>query len=133
MRKPFQTTQPSNWWLKNPAYRFYMLREATALPLMLYVLLLISGVFSVAKGEAAFLQWVEMLRSPWFVLFHCIAGAALVLHIVTWFALVPKILVLRAKGVELPGTALTAAHWCGAVGSTVLIVVAFLYFSGGLA
>ncbi|PIE37146.1 MAG: fumarate reductase subunit C [Gammaproteobacteria bacterium] len=130
MRKPYQPKQPRNWWLKHPAYRFYMLREATALPLMLYTLLLICGIFALGRGEAAFGDWVAALRSPWFVLFHLVVGAALLLHIVSWFALVPKILVLRARGFEVPGGLLKAAHWGGAITCTVLIVVAFMFFGG---
>lgn len=131
MRKPYQPVQPANWWLRNKFYRFYMLREATAIPLFVYMLVLIAGIFALAQGEAAFVTWVEALRSPGMLALHLLAAVALALHIFTWFALVPKILVLRAKGMELPGAILQAAHWLGAVFCTAVIVAAFIVFAGG--
>ncbi|MDO8860910.1 hypothetical protein Q6D67_04275 [Haliea sp. E1-2-M8] len=115
MHKPYIQRQRADWWLRNPAYRRYMLREATALPLFLYTLLLMSGLFQFTRGEAAFLQWLEMLRSPWLLALHGLALAAALFHAVTWIALVPKILVIDTDRLRVSPAAVKLAHQVGAV------------------
>lgn len=134
MRKPYIQRQRADWWLRNPGYRRYMLREATALPLFLYTLLLISGLYQFTRGEAAFLGWLELLRSPWLLALHALALAAALFHAVTWIALVPKILVIDTDRLRVSPTAVKRAHQVGAVVCNVgllLLAVVLLSTAGG--
>jgi fumarate reductase subunit C len=134
MRKPYIQRQRADWWLRNPSYRRYMLREATALPLFLYTLLLMGGLYQFTRGEAAFLAWVELLRSPWLLALHGMALAAALLHAVTWIALVPKILVIDTDRLRVSPEAVKRAHQVGAVICNVgllLLVVVLLGTVGG--
>ncbi len=123
MRKPFVQRQRADWWLRNPAYRRYMLREATAVPLLLYTLLLMSGVYRFTQGEAAFLAWLELLRSPWVWVLHGLAFAAALLHAVTWIGLVPKILVIHTDHLQVSPAVVKGAHQIGALACNVGVVV----------
>ncbi|WP_428240125.1 fumarate reductase subunit C [Gynuella sp.] len=128
-RKPYIQKQPSNWWVKNPFYRFYMLREATAIPLFLYSILLMAGVFALTKGEEAFISWVMAMKSPVMVLFHLIAFAAAMLHAYTFFDMVPKVMVIRLGDKQVPGSTLKALHWVAfAVCTVVLFIFAGMLF-----
>lgn len=134
MRKPHVQRQRADWWLRNPAYRRYMLREATALPLFLYTLLLMSGLYQFTRGEAAFLAWLELLRSPWLLALHGLALAAALFHAVTWIALVPKILVIDNDRLRVGPAAVKRAHQLGAVACNIgllLLVVVLLSTVGG--
>lgn len=42
-RKPYVRPMTSTWWKKLPFYRFYMLREGTAVPAVWFSIELISG------------------------------------------------------------------------------------------
>lgn len=115
-RKPYRQVQPANWWRHNPAYRRYMLREATAVPLFLYTLLLLAGVFQFARGEAAFTAWLGFLGSPLGLLLHLLALAAALLHAWSWIELVPKILVLHTARGQVPPLLIKRAHQALALG-----------------
>jgi len=115
MRKPFIQHQRPDWWLRNPAYRRYMLREATALPLLLYTLLLLSGLYRFTQGEAAFLTWLTLLRSPWLIALHALALAAALLHAATWISLVPKILVIDTDRLRVNPATVKRAHQLAAL------------------
>lgn len=39
------------WWLKNPAFKAYMLREATVLPLTFFILCMLAGIYSLLRGK----------------------------------------------------------------------------------
>ncbi len=122
-RKPYLQPQPRNWWLKNPAYRFYMLREATAIPLLLYTLVLLCGVYQLTQGEQAFTRWLVWLQSPLALLLHTLALVAALLHTTTWFALVPKILVIHTDKFKVDGKYVQLAHWLGAVVCFIVLLV----------
>lgn len=127
-RNPYVPKQPANWWVKNPYYRFYMLREGTAIPLFLYALLLLYGVYALTQGESAFNQWVAMLRSPGMIVFQLIAFIAAVFHAFTWFELVPKILVLRFGDFRVPDFLVKASHWGASLFCSAILIISAIYY-----
>lgn len=82
-RKPYIREMPADWWRKHPFYRFYMLREGTAVFAVWVSLLLIYGL----AGREGFF---ELLSNPIVVLLNIAALAAALLHTKTWFDLAPK-------------------------------------------
>ena len=132
LRKPYQQPQPANWWLQNPCYRFYMLREATSVPIFLYALVLIWGLFRLSQGEVAFTDWLQLMDSPLLRLFHGLVIAAALLHAYTWFELTPKILVIRLRGFRIPDLWVKLGHYAGFVlSSAALFGLAWLFLKGG--
>jgi fumarate reductase subunit C len=121
-RRPWREPQRWHWWLHNAPYRRYMLREATALPLFLYALLLVQGLYRFTQGPDSFTRWLEGLQAPGWLLFHGLALAAAVFHAVTWIALVPKILVIHTARLQVSGTAIRRLHQGAAIAGSVLLV-----------
>ena len=80
------------WWLKNPFYIRYMIREATALFVGVYALVLLGGMVSLASGESAYNHWFAIMANPAVIAFHLVALAAAIFHTVTWFAVAPKVM-----------------------------------------
>jgi fumarate reductase subunit C len=115
-RRPYRQAQQPDWWRHNPAYRQYMLREATAVPLFLYTLMLLAGVFQFARGETAFAGWLAFLGSPTGLLLHALALAAALWHAWTWIELVPKILVLHTARGQVAPALVKRAHQLLALG-----------------
>jgi fumarate reductase subunit C len=120
MRKPYSAPQPAGWWWRHPAYRRYMLREATAVPLLLYALCLLGGLRALGQGEAAFAAWLAWMASLALLLLQVLALLAALAHAWTWFALLPKILVLRTPRGAVPGSWL---RW-GSIGIALLCWIA---------
>jgi fumarate reductase subunit C len=97
------------WWLRNPFYRWYMLREATALLVALYAIELLVGLARLAQGREAYEAWRAALATPAALAFHVVALAALVYHAWTWFAVMPKTLpFLSVAGRRVPDRAIVA-------------------------
>lgn len=114
-RKPYQQPQASTWWLKNRFYRFYMLREASSIPVLLYALWLLVGLFRLNQGAIEFNHWLALNTSGLGQALHLVVFAAALLHAYTWFELTPKILVIRLGQFRVPDTWVKAAHY-GAFG-----------------
>jgi fumarate reductase subunit C len=55
------------WWRHNPYYRAYIVREMSALFVALYALVLLTGLFRLSQGRAAYDGWRASLATPWAV------------------------------------------------------------------
>ena len=65
-----------NWWLKHGFFKRYMLREATVVPLVFFILCLLAGVFALLQGPASWQGWVAFMGSPLVLLLNALALVA---------------------------------------------------------
>jgi fumarate reductase subunit C len=72
-----------------------MLRELSGVFLAGYTILLLILVASVHDGTNAFANFRNTLRSPGLIVFNVVALLFALLHTVTWFQAMPKVLPLR--------------------------------------
>jgi fumarate reductase subunit C len=78
------------WWLRDPYFVRYMAREMTSLLVAVYALVLLVGLVRLGQGEAAYMGWLQALRSPWSVAVHSVVLATFVYHTWSWFRIMPK-------------------------------------------
>lgn len=78
------------WWTRNPHFVRYMLREASALFLAGYALMLLAGLLCLAWGPNAYAAWRGLLDTPLSLGLHTLALIAALYHSVTWFQVMPK-------------------------------------------
>jgi fumarate reductase subunit C len=72
-----------------------MLRELSGIFLAGYTILLLVLVMKVHDGAAAFASFRDTLQAPALIIFNCVALLFALLHSVTWFQAMPKVLPLR--------------------------------------
>jgi fumarate reductase subunit C len=97
------------WWRRDPFFIHYMAREATAVFVVAYALILLAGVIRLSQGEAAFGEWLEGLANPWSIAFHVALCAIFAYHTWSWFRIMPKTMPpVVVGGRRLPGAAITA-------------------------
>ncbi|WP_273384686.1 fumarate reductase subunit FrdC [Actinobacillus porcinus] len=90
-RKKYVREITPTWWKSWDFYKFYMLREATALPTVWFCLVLLKGVFALGSNtfETGF---VEFLQNPVVVILNLISLAALLLHAFTLFNMTGEVM-----------------------------------------
>ena len=111
------------WWLKNPFYVRYMVRESTSVFVGIYAFILLAGLFGLASGEAAYNDWLAAMTNPLVILFHVAALAAAIYHAITWFAVAPKVmppLLIGKKRVS--DRTITIIHYVIAIVLTLLML-----------
>lgn len=121
-RKPYVRTMNRTWWSKLKFYRFYMLREATVLPLILFTLFLTYGLGCLVKGPQAWLGWQEFMQNPLVIAINIVALAGSLFHAMTFFSMMPQVMPIRIKGKLLSTKAIIGAQW-GAVAVISLIIL----------
>jgi len=106
-RRPYVRPM-DGWWKRNPFFMRYMAREATAVFVYLYGLLLVSGLVTLANGEAAFNAWLAWLRQPPMIVFQLVCLAVFAYHTWSWFVIMPKTMPpLMVAGKRLSPSAIT--------------------------
>ena len=120
-RRPYVRKVERSWWLRQPRYIRYMVRELTSLFVGLYCALLAVGLIRLSQGQAAWDAFVATISSPLGVAFQLICLVFAIYHSVTWFALTPKAMPLTIRGEPLPGVVIVGAHY--AVWAAVSIVI----------
>ena len=113
------------WWLRDPYYVHYMAREATAVFVAAYAVVLLVGLWRLSEGQAAYEGWLRALQSPLSLLFHGVVLATFVYHTWSWFRIMPKTLpLLYVGGRRVPQAAITAAGLVAAVVASAALIVA---------
>ena len=141
-RKPYNPpVKKMTWWLENPFYIFYMVREGTAVLALFAVLEILFGIFMLAlceltpnqslTGVAPYVWYLQnFLGNPVIIALNVIILVSQLFHAVTWFALMPKAVrvFMNKNSTELlPEWVTKAALYLGLVGATaVILAVAYL-------
>lgn len=103
------------WWLKHGAFKAYMVREATVLPLLFFLLSLATGMYSLWRGPHAWQLWQSTMAHPLMLLVNSIALLASLYHAYTFFQLFPRVMPIRIGEKTLSPRLLIAAQWVGVV------------------
>ena len=118
------------WWRRNPFFIRYMVREATAVAVAVYAIVLTTGVVRLAQGEAAWNGWLEALRSPWSLLMHLVLLAAMIVHAKSWFEIMPKTMpMIFIGGRRLAAATITRTGWGATIAVSVALFALALAFS----
>lgn len=111
-RRPYVREVPRvRWFFRHPRYVRYMAREVTCLFIGAYTLLMVAGLQRLSEGRASWEAFLEMLRSPWSVVFHGLVLGFSLYHTVTWFNLTPKALPIQVGEAFVPDWAIAGAHY----------------------
>ena len=99
------------WWLKNPAYALFVVRELTSVAVAYFALLTLWQLRALTAGPDAYAAFLERMRSPAFLALNALALVFLLFHSVTWFNLAPKAIVLRLGGQRVPDLLVAGANY----------------------
>jgi fumarate reductase subunit C len=111
------------WWRRDPFFVRYMVREVTAVAVLVYAIVLMMGVLRLSQGEAAFNGWLAALRSPGSVLLHIVLLVSMVVHAKSWFEIMPKTMPLMfVGGKRVEGSTITRTGYIVTVVATVIVL-----------
>lgn len=111
-RRPYiRELSRKGWWLSQPRYIRYMMREISALFIGTYVLVLIVGLFQFSRGEAAYTAFLSAAGGTVGLVFALTTMIFAIYHTYTWFQVTPKAMPLMFAGKRVAGSIIVAAHW----------------------
>lgn len=109
------------WWRRDPFFVKYMIREVTAVAVLVYAIILMMGVLRLSQGQAAFNGWLAALRSPSSILLHLVLLFSMMVHAKSWFDIMPKTMPLMFRGGHrVEGSTITRTGYIVTIIVTVL-------------
>jgi fumarate reductase subunit C len=121
--RPYLRPVQPLWWA-HPPYLAYTLREATGVAVAGYALVLLAGVIALAAGEDAYNAWLDFLKSPWSLALHGLFLFGMLVHVWTWFQIMPKTMPRLAIGERiLPQIVITAAGLAMAIAAFIAVLL----------
>ena len=113
------------WWLGKWPYVKFILRELSSVAVAWTVGLILLQVWSLIRGQEAYLRFEHVMSSPWMIALNVIAFAFLLLHSITWFNLAPKAMVVRVGGKRLPAVLISGPQYLAwvVISAIVLAIV----------
>ncbi len=111
------------WWVRKRSYFVFVMRELSSIFVGWFVFYLLTLVAAVNRSEAAYDGFLDWASTPWVVVLNVVGLAFLVLHLVTWFSLTPKAMVVQVRGHPVPATLVIASQYVG-----LAVVSAFVFW-----
>ncbi|OBT16406.1 fumarate reductase subunit C [Vibrio sp. UCD-FRSSP16_10] len=122
-RKPYVREMNRTWWKDHSFYRFYMLREATVLPLVLFTLFITFGLGSLVKGPEAWASWLEFMANPVVIIINILALLGSLFHAQTFFSMMPQVMPMRFKGKAVDKKTIVLAQWAVVAFISLIVLV----------
>ncbi len=122
----YKRPMPRTWWLRNPRYTLFILREASAIFMVVFVLIYLVQLLRLGSGQASYNAYLDLMNSPGWIAIHVVVLAFAILHTVTWINLMPKGLPEYIRGIKVPALGLLIGGFTAWVVASV--VVALLLF-----
>ncbi len=90
------------WYFDRWHYLRFLLREASSLFVAYFAVLMLVNIAALANGPTAYARFEATLASPVFIITNAVALLFLLLHTVTWFSLVPRVMARQVLGKAIP-------------------------------
>ncbi len=110
------------WWLWKWPYLKFVLRELSSVFVAYFVLLTLAQVRCLSGGPEAYAEFQQWTKNPFLIALNGISLFFVLFHVLTWFNLAPRAMVVRLGGKRVPNIVIAGANY-----------VAWLAVSGGLA
>jgi fumarate reductase subunit C len=121
--RPYIRPVETRWWA-HPPYLAYTLREATGLAIAGYAFVLLTGLVALAAGEGAYNTWLSFLKSPWSLALHVLFLFGMLVHVWTWFQIMPKTMPRLSIGNRIvPQKLITAAGLAMAIAAFIVVLL----------
>ena len=124
--RPFVRPVPTTWWLKRRVYFLFILRELTSVFIAVFLILFLVLLYQLSLGRAAYETYLDFLATPGMIGFAVVVLIAALYHMVTWFALLPNIVVIRIGEYRVPSKLIVGANYVAWIIVSALIVVIFM-------
>ncbi|EIJ67744.1 fumarate reductase subunit C [Pasteurella bettyae CCUG 2042] len=91
-RNKYVRPMTATWWKSWDFYKFYMVRESSAIPTVWFCLVLLYGVFCLTSENGFVENFIPFLQNPLVVILNLISLALLLVHAFTLFQMTGEVM-----------------------------------------
>ena len=102
MAHEYPARRRAGWWLRNPRYLMFQLREVGGVVSALYGLVLLNLLVQESAGKPAYDAFLTTLRTPPVLYLNVVLFGFVLWHAISWFMLIGKAQPIRFTREPLP-------------------------------
>lgn len=121
MREPYRRPMSPTWWLNKRNYLLFMLRELTVIFIAAFLVLYLVQLARLAQGSEAYAAFLRQRSSFGWILFHILALIAALYHSITWFNLLPQVMVVHRGEERVPSVFIAGSNYVAWLAISVVI------------
>ncbi|QBQ63998.1 fumarate reductase subunit FrdC [Actinobacillus indolicus] len=110
-RKKYVREIKPTWWKKLDFYKFYVLRESTAVPTIWFCLVLFYGLACLGKENGFVENFIPFLQNPLVVILNIITLGAVLLNSFTFFGMAPQMMNVIVKNERIDVKLVSRVFW----------------------
>lgn len=110
-RKKYVREVKPTWWKKLDFYKFYVLRESTAVPTIWFCLVLFYGLACLGKENGFVENFIPFLQNPLVVILNIITLGAVLLNSFTFFGMAPQMMNVIVKNERIDVKLVSRVFW----------------------
>jgi fumarate reductase subunit C len=119
--KAYKPRMSAYWWLDRWPYLRYAIREASSFFVAYFAVVILIQIAALNAGPGHYAGFQACLRSPFMIILNALALAFISFHAVTWFILVPRVMVRQIMGRPLPNAVASVPNFLVWFGVTVIV------------
>ncbi|AUI66480.1 MULTISPECIES: fumarate reductase subunit FrdC [Glaesserella] len=110
-RKKYVREVKPTWWKALDFYKFYVLRESTAVPTIWFCLVLFYGLACLGKENGFVESFIPFLQNPLVVILNIITLGAVLLNSFTFFGMAPQMMNVIVKNERIDVKLVSRVFW----------------------
>ncbi len=99
------------WWLWKWPYLKFVLREISSVFVAYFVVLTLEQIRCLSAGPESYAKFQEWMKNPFLLVLNGISLLFVLLHMLTWFNLAPRAMVVRLGGKRVPDILIAGANY----------------------
>jgi succinate dehydrogenase subunit C len=119
--KAYRPRMSAFWYLDRWPYLLFILREVSSFFVAYFAVVIVVQICALSSGPAAYAQFQAWMRNPLMIVLNAVTLAFVLLHAVTWFNLVPRVMMRQVLGKQLPDAMVSAPNYFVLLGASAII------------
>jgi fumarate reductase subunit C len=96
--KPYQPRMSPFWYFDRWPYLKFMLREASSAFVAYFAIVILLQIAAINGGPITYANFNALMRTPPMLILNVLALAFVCFHAITWFMLVPRVMMRQMLG-----------------------------------
>jgi fumarate reductase subunit C len=119
--KTYRPRMSAFWYLDRWPYLLFILRELSSFFVAYFAVVILFQIAALSAGAGAYASFQACMRNPLMIILNAVTLLFLLLHAVTWFNLVPRVMMRQVLGRQIPDPLVSVPNYFVLIGASAIV------------
>jgi fumarate reductase subunit C len=124
--KPYRPQMSAYWFFDRWPYLRFVLRELSSFFVAWFAVVIMLQIRALSAGPTAYAHFQTLMASPCMIITNAVTLVFLLFHAITWFALVPRVMVKQMTNLTISEITAAAPNVAVLLGASAIIALFIL-------